>query len=92
MLENGHLLVTDNGNGRVIEVDRATQQVVWEYNTGLNMLIEGCAYRLPGGGNTLITDSGNRRVIEVTPEKAVAWELIVKTPIETLYRAFWSEK
>jgi hypothetical protein len=89
VLENGHLLVTDNGNARVIEVDRATQQVVWEYSEGLKMLIEGCAYRLPSG-NTLITDSGNYRILEVTPDKKKVWELAVKTPVEYLYRAWWS--
>ena len=89
ILDNGHLLVTDNGNGRVIEVDRSTQQIVWEYGEGLNMPNNGCAYRLPSG-NTLITDAHNRRIVEVTPDKQVAWELTVKTPTFQLYRAWWS--
>jgi hypothetical protein len=89
LLENGHLLVTDNGNARVIEVDRATQQIVWEYKDGLNMPVQACAYRLPYG-NTLITDSYNYRILEVTPQKEKAWELIVKTPVDGLYRAWWS--
>jgi len=90
VLENDHLLVADNGNGRVIEVDRATQQIVWEYADGLRFPVQGCAYRLPSG-NTLISDSENRRVLEVTPDKQVAWELKVQIPATSgLYRAWWS--
>jgi hypothetical protein len=90
VLDNNHLLVADNGNGRVIEVDRATQQIVWEYADGLRFPVQGCAYRLPSA-NTLITDSENRRVLEVTPDKQVAWELKVQVPATSgLYRAWWS--
>jgi len=89
ILPNDHLLVTDNGNARVIEVDRATQQIVWEYNEGLHMPDNACAYRLPSG-NTLITDSYNKRVIEVTPDKRIVWNLQVNTPTSQLYRAWWS--
>jgi hypothetical protein len=88
-LPNSNLLITDNGNARVIEVDRKTQQIVWQYDEGLNMEIQACAYRLPNG-NTLITDSGYRRIIEVKPDKSLAWELVVQTPgTQPLYRAWW---
>jgi len=90
ILPNGHLLVTDNGNARVIEVDRSTQQIVWEYDDGLEMVQQACAYRLPNG-NTLITDSENLRIIEVTASKRLLWELKVETPgTMNLYRAWWS--
>lgn len=90
VLENGNLLVSDNGNARIIEVDRGTQEIVWEYSEGLMFPVMGCAYRLPDG-NTLITDSGNRRAIEVTPDKRVVWELKLETPgAAGLYRAWWS--
>jgi hypothetical protein len=90
VLDNGNLLVTDNGNARVIEVDRASQRIVWEFREGLLMPAQACAYRLPSG-NTLITDSQNLRVLEVTPDKRIAWELVVKTPATVpLYRAWWS--
>ena len=90
VLNSGNLLVSDNGNAWIIEVDRATQQIVWEYAGGLNFPTQGCAYRLPSG-NTLITDSANLRVLDVTPEKQVAWMLKVETPgTAPLYRAWWS--
>jgi outer membrane protein assembly factor BamB len=90
VLDNGHLLITDNGNARIIEVDRATQRIVWEYREGLKFAIQACAYRLPNG-DTLITDSGNQRILEVDPDGKTVWELKVQVP-ETipLYRAWWS--
>jgi len=89
-LGNGHILITDNGNARIIEVDRTTQQIVWEYSGGLNLPFAGCAYRQPNG-NTFITDSGNLRVLEVSPDKRVVWQLKITTPATTaLYRAWWS--
>jgi hypothetical protein len=90
VLENGHLLVTDNGNARIIEVDRATHRIVWEYRGGLSFATQGCAYRLPSG-NTLITDSGNLRILEVNPAGRTLWELKVQVPATIpLYRAIWS--
>lgn len=90
-LPDGNLLVTDNGNARIIEVEWATQRIVWSYARGLYMPIGGCAQRLLSG-NTLITDSGNRRVIEVTPQGETVWEMRVNVPnTAMLYRAFWSE-
>jgi hypothetical protein len=90
VLDNGHLLVSDNGNGRIIEVDRATQRIVWEYRGDLKFATQGCAYRLPNG-NTMITDSGNLRVIEVNSRGEIVWELKVQVPQTVpLYRAWWS--
>jgi outer membrane protein assembly factor BamB len=91
LLDNGNLLVTDNGNARVIEVNRATGEIVWEYAEGLNIPIQACAYRIPSG-NTLITDSYNYRIIEVNPEKDIVWELKVLNPTMELYRAFWGSE
>jgi hypothetical protein len=92
VLNNDDLLVADNGNARIIEVNRMTQQIVWQYADGLRFPIQGCAYRLPSG-NTLITDAANLRVLEVTPEKQLAWGLKVLTPgTSALYRAWWSPK
>lgn len=89
-LPNGHLLVTDNGNARVAEFDRATQVVVWQYSTDLLFPSQGCAYRLPNA-NTLITDAGHLRVLEVTPNGDVVWRVKVTTPgTLALYRAWWS--
>lgn len=90
VIDNGNLLVTDNGNGRIIEVDRTTQKIVWQYDDGLLIPAQGCAYRLPNG-DTLITDSYHKRVLEVNHEKEVVWEVVADIPgLGPLYRAWWS--
>jgi hypothetical protein len=81
VLENGHILVFDNGLGRewsrVIELDPLRRQIVWEYRapqrTDFYTLSKGSNQRLPNG-NTLIANSDNGVIFEVTPEGARVWE------------------
>lgn len=87
-LPNGNLLIFDNGAhrshtalnySRVIEVDRQTQEIVWEYadNPPQNFFspyISG-AQRLPNG-NTLITEGSFGRLFEVTSDGEVVWEYV----------------
>ena len=88
MLDNGNVLVFDNGShrknsglpfSRVIEVNPANNEIVWEYtdNPAYNFFssyISG-ARRLPNG-NTLITEGQSGRMFQVTPECEVVWEYI----------------
>jgi len=88
LLPNGNVLVYDNGShsahhalpfSRVIEVDPATNNIVWEYfdNPAYNFFspyISG-ARRLPNG-NTLITEGMFGRMFQVTPVGDVVWEYI----------------
>jgi hypothetical protein len=79
----GTVLLFDNGRrrgwSRVVEVDPATAQVVWEYRAtppeSFFSFSRGAAQRLPNG-NTLITESDAGRVMEVTPAGEVVWELL----------------
>lgn len=85
-LPNGNILIYDNGTyrrgepqlySRVIEVDRKTREIVWQYidNPPRNFFsayISG-AQRLPNG-NMLITEGNKGRVFEVTLEGEVVWE------------------
>jgi hypothetical protein len=87
-LPNGNVLIFDNGTyrpnialnySRVIEVDRKTKKIVWEYtDTPLHNFfspyISG-AQRLQNG-NTLITEGNYGRLFEVTPKKEVVWEYV----------------
>jgi len=80
MLENGNILIFDNGShrksdartpSRVIEVDPATDEIVWEYRDQpafnfFSPYISG-ARRLPNG-NTLITEGNFGRLFQVTPK------------------------
>ena len=66
LLDNGHVLIADESNNRVIEVTRAGQ-IVWQYGDPNDTTILNApafASRLRNG-NTLIPDSGNARVLEV---------------------------
>ena len=87
-LSNGHLLIFDNGthradhpvpHSRVIEVERASKEIVWSYQERrlfdfFSPYISN-AQRLPNG-NTLICEGNFGRLFEVTPEGFVVWEYV----------------
>jgi hypothetical protein len=69
---DGHTLITDSNNNRVLEVDQ-DGNVVWSYSTNtrtgsVSSPLPTRAVRLRNG-NTLISDQYNMQVIEVTPDK-----------------------
>ena len=87
-LANGNILIYDNGShsahhplpfSRVIEVNPATNQIVWEYfdTPAYNFFspyISG-ARRLQNG-NTLITEGMFGRMFQVAPNGDIVWEYI----------------
>jgi hypothetical protein len=81
LLENGDLLVFDNGTqrqrSRVIEVDPATRAIVraWAGEPGATFLCNamGGAQGLPNG-NWLVTESSAGRALEIAPDGAVVWD------------------
>lgn len=81
MLDNGHLLIYDNGSTRgwtrIVEMDPVTEEIVWTYQGGLfedlYSDIYGSAQRLPNG-NTYIADPLGGRALEVTTEGDIVWE------------------
>ncbi|KPI35866.1 uncharacterized protein AB675_11124 [Cyphellophora attinorum] len=88
-LENGNILIFDNGAfrtgesiqfTRAIEVDRKTREIVWQYRDRGQMIhfftpFMGSAQRL-SNGNTLLCESAFGRVFEVTKEGEVVFEFI----------------
>lgn len=80
LLENGHLLIFDNGvrrrYSRVVEVDPLTGAIVWSYQgtprESFFSFGKGSAQRLPNG-NTLICNSDQGQVFEVTAEGRTVW-------------------
>ncbi|MBS5522307.1 MAG: aryl-sulfate sulfotransferase [Clostridiales bacterium] len=74
---------------RVLEIDPATYEVVWEYmkavrnekdvnEMGAQQFFSpyiSSAQRLPNG-NTLIDEGADGQMIEVTPQKEIVWEFI----------------
>lgn len=81
LLENGNILIFDNGNyrnySRVVELNPVSRQIVWEYKAdppeSFYTSWGGSNQRLPNG-NTLIVDTGEGRAFEVTKEGEVVWE------------------
>jgi outer membrane protein assembly factor BamB len=87
-LENGNLLIFDNGThrrdhptpySRVIEVSLATREIVWTYQEGyisefFSPFISN-AQRLPNG-NTLICEGSFGRLFEVSHDGEVVWEYV----------------
>jgi hypothetical protein len=57
-----HVLITDQGNNRIIEVRRSNKAIVWQYN-GLN---NPNSAELLANGNILISDENNNQALEVT--------------------------
>lgn len=71
-LPNGNVLITDQGNQRIIEVQRSDNAIVWQYGIngvpgdGPNELNNPNSAELLANGNILIADENNNRAIEVT--------------------------
>jgi hypothetical protein len=81
-------MIFDNGTfrhqesapySRVIQVDRATKNIVWQYRDPHPMTFfspfMGGAQRL-ANGNTLITEAAFGRIFEVTKEGKMCWEYV----------------
>jgi hypothetical protein len=72
LLESGHILISDEGNNRAIEVDRA-KNILTTFTAGGTASSVAFASRLENG-DTLLTDSGNSRIVEVDKKDAVVWQ------------------
>jgi outer membrane protein assembly factor BamB len=85
-LENGNILLFDNGSERpegnrsaAVEVNPKTGEIVWQYETKHSASFysyrQGAVQRLPNG-NTLITSTHGGHLFEVTPNKKVVWDFV----------------
>ena len=103
----GNVLILDNGPhrldkslpySRVIEVNPATNEIVWSYQecpvSNFFTPRQGNAQRLPNG-NTLICEAVFGRVFEVTTDGEVVWEYVNPVfgerpdgPTNNLFRAY----
>ncbi|TVQ94474.1 MAG: hypothetical protein EA397_02050 [Deltaproteobacteria bacterium] len=78
----GHLLVFDNlsmwPRSRAVEVDPASQRVVWSFDGGTRPLVSetcGTVQRLPNG-HTIAVASDTGRAVEVDPEGRIVWDWV----------------
>lgn len=83
---DGNILIFDNGahhpiqgRSRVIEVDRKTKKIVWQWSGdpvfSFRCLHIGGAEKL-ANGNYMVCEGECGRMIEVTPEKEICWEWV----------------
>lgn len=98
MLDNGNIILFDNGNNierntsRILEINPLNNSIVWEYSDdSFFSESQGFVQRLENN-NTLITESTKGRIFEVTPEKKIVWEYYMpimneKGQREVIYRA-----
>jgi hypothetical protein len=80
-LENGHILICDEGNNQALEVTHTKPStVVHTYTMAGGVLFSAVAFasRLPNG-HTLITDSGNSRIVETNENGTVFWQYFTNT-------------
>ena len=77
LLENGHVLISDENNNRAIEVDRANK-IVATFTAGGTLNGVAFASRLENG-DTLITDSNNNRIVEVDKKDKIVWTYVTNT-------------
>ncbi|MBD3183143.1 hypothetical protein GF312_12685 [Candidatus Poribacteria bacterium] len=79
MLDNGNILVFDNGTYRgysiVREIEPVSGDIVWEYENVGDFFspFRSGNQRLPNG-NTLICECDAGHLFEVTPEKEIVWD------------------
>jgi uncharacterized protein (UPF0248 family) len=75
-LPNHNIMVVDQGNNRVIEIDKSSKQVVWSYGpkSGPGALNNPNSAELLPNGHILIGDENNNRVIEITRNGTIVWE------------------
>ncbi len=81
LLENGHILICDEGNNQALEVTHTTPSIVIHtYTIAGGLLFNGVAFasRLPNG-HTLITDAGNARIVETDENGNVFWQYFTNT-------------
>ncbi len=75
-LPNHNIMVVDQGNNRVIEIDRNSKQIVWSYGpkSGSGALNNPNSAELLPNGHILIGDENNNRIIEITRGGTIVWQ------------------
>jgi hypothetical protein len=77
VLENGHILIADENNNRVLEVTSG-HAIVHQFTADGTISGAAFASRLRNG-HTLITDSNNNRIVEVDRHDQIVWKYQTNT-------------
>ncbi len=72
LLSNGHVLFQTDWK-RIVEVNPATDEVVWKYQAGqeTDKKVEVHAFQRLSNGNTMVVESGTSRILEIDPQGKV---------------------
>ena len=75
-LPNRNIMIVDQGNNRVIEVDRFTKAIDWSYGptSGPGALNNPNSAELLPNHHVLIADENNNRVLEITRSGHIVWQ------------------
>lgn len=91
MLPNGNVIICDSLNGRIIEVNTTTNEIVHTIDSAGDkslVVVKDADYN-PINGNYLITDSGNNRIVIIDDTGELLWEW--KRDLAIPYEADWLE-
>ena len=83
-LPDGHVLITDQANERIIEVT-LSKKIVATFTAGGTASGVAFAGRL-ANGDTLLTDSNNSRIVEVNRTDQPVWQYFTNDPAGTAAR------
>ncbi len=85
-LPNRDIMVVDQGNNRVIQIDRFSKSIVWSYGpaSGPGALNNPNSAELLPNGHVLIADENNNRVIEITRAGHIVWQYGSGNPSMTI--------
>lgn len=70
---DAHVLITDTGNDRILEIMPSTQVTLWQSPSELELKAPVHAERLPSH-HVILVDSGNRRIVELNPQGMIEEE------------------
>lgn len=94
VLPDNTILVFDNGNGRVIRINRS-HEILWEYRglyapfLGDNNLLEDGNYKILQ--TIAYEENGGSDLRIVSPDHRVLWRLVISGPNSNIYRADMAE-
>ena len=71
-LSNGNIIIADSQNNRIVEVNKTTKTIVWQYDEGLRWPRDADELE---NNRLLITDCFNNRIIEIDKvSKQILWK------------------
>jgi len=84
-LPNHHFLITDQGNNRIIEVNKE-KHIVWSFGptSGPGALNSPNSAELLPNGHILIADENNNRAIEITRSGKIVWQVSTEVGLNTV--------